>query len=60
MKEWLKDVTLRTVKTMAETALGIISSSALLSQIDWKLVASSTAVAGLCTILLNIKNYGEK
>lgn len=57
MKDWLKDVAIRTVKTMAQAALGVIGASAMLSEVDWLVVASTVALAGISCILMNIANY---
>lgn len=57
MKDWLKDVAIRTVKTMAQAALGVIGASAMLSEVDWLVVASTVALAGISCVLMNIANY---
>lgn len=59
MKEWMKDVAIRSIKTMAQTAVGVIGSSAVLSQVDWKVCASTVILSGIVCILMNISNYGE-
>lgn len=56
MKEWIKDVILRTIKTMAQAAFGIISSAALISDVDWRIVCSTVGIAGISCILMNIAN----
>ena len=53
-KRWILDVLVRTVKTGAETAAGMITVGALVSEINWLRVLSVTAVAMLYTILINI------
>lgn len=53
-KRWILDVMVRTVKTGAETAAGMITVGALVSEINWIRVLSVTAVAMLYTILINI------
>lgn len=53
-KRWLLDVTVRTVKTGAETAAGMITVGALLSDMDWLRILSVTAVAMIYTVLINI------
>lgn len=57
---WLKIVGIRTLKTMAETALAVISTSAILSEVDWLYVLSATALSGVVTILFNIKSIEFK
>ena len=53
-KRWILDVCVRTVKTGAETAAGMITVGALVSDINWIRVLSVTAVAMIYTYLINI------
>lgn len=53
-KRWILDVCVRTVKTGAETAAGMITVGALVSEINWIRVLSVTAVAMIYTVLINI------
>lgn len=53
-KRWLLDVLIRTVKTGAETAAGMVTVGALVSEINWLRVLSVTAVAMVYTVLVNI------
>ena len=49
-KDWAKKAGIRAVKTVAQTAIGVIGSSMVLSAVDWKVVVSAsllTSVAGL-------------
>lgn len=56
-KQWCIDVALRTVKTMAETAFGVITGSGVyMGDINWSMVLSATAVAGITCVLFNIKS----
>lgn len=60
MNKWLKDVGIRTIKTMAQTAVGVIGSSAVISQVDWKICASTVILSGITCVLMNIARYGEE
>lgn len=53
-KRWILDVIIRTVKTGAETAAGMITVGALVSEINWIRVLSVTGVAMIYTVLINI------
>lgn len=53
-KRWILDVCVRTVRTGAETAAGMITVGALVSDINWIRVLSVTAVAMIYTVLINI------
>lgn len=60
MKKWLKDVAIRTVKTMAETAIAVIGTNAVgITDVDWVGVGSAMLLSGIVTILFNIKNIKE-
>lgn len=60
MKNWLKDVGIRTIKTMAETAIGVIGTNAVgITDVDWLGVGSAVLLSGIVTILINIKNIQE-
>lgn len=53
-KRWLLDVLIRTVKTGAETAAGMVTVGALVSEINWIRVLSVTGVAMIYTVLINV------
>ena len=52
--EKIKDVAIRTVKTMAETALATIGTAAFIEGVNWLAVLSATALSGVCCVLFNI------
>lgn len=54
IKEKIKDVAVRTAKTMAETALATIGTAAFIEGVNWLAVLSATALSGVCCILFNI------
>ncbi len=57
--KWLRAAGIRAVKTVAETAVATIGSSAVISQVDWKLVVSSSVLAGILSLLVSIKGLPE-
>lgn len=58
--KWLKSVGIRTLKTMAETALAVIGTNVIgITEVDWLGVLSAVALSGVVTILFNIKNIPE-
>lgn len=60
MKKWLKNVGIRTVKTMAETAIAVIGTNAVgVTDVDWLGVLSAMILSGIVTILFNIKSIPE-
>ena len=58
--KWLKVVGIRTVKTMAETALAVIGTNTVgITNVDWIALLSACALSGVLTILFNIKSIPE-
>lgn len=58
--KWLKSVGIKTVKTMAETAIAVIGTNAIgIVDVDWLGVGSAVLLSGVVTILFNIKNISE-
>ena len=54
MKRWLADTAIKVVRTMAQTAVGVISGSAVFTEVDWLMVASATGIAGITCLLMNV------
>ncbi len=54
MREFFKAALVRAVYTVAETAIGVIGTNAILSEVDWKMVLSASALAGIVSILKSI------
>lgn len=52
--EFWKAAGIRAIRTMAQTAIATIGTTAVLEDINWLMVASSTVVAGLLSILNSI------
>ena len=58
-KKWLKAAGIRTVKTMAETFGAMVSTAVVIGDVNWKYVASATALSGIITIATCIKGLPE-
>ena len=59
-KNWIKAVSVRTIKTMAETGVAIIGTNAAgVTSVDWFGVISACALSGIVTVLINIKGLPE-
>jgi hypothetical protein len=59
-KRWIKACGIRTVKTMAETAIALIGTNTIgITEVDWVGVASACALAGVVTVLTCIKGLPE-
>ena len=58
--KWIKAAGIRTVKTMAETALAVIGTNMIgITDVDWLGVLSAAALSGVVTILTCIKGLPE-
>ena len=57
--EWFKAASVRAIKTMAQAAIGVIGSSAVISSVDWKMVVSASVVAGVVSLLTSIAGIKE-
>nr|DAW07076.1 MAG TPA: holin [Caudoviricetes sp.] len=60
MNKFAKKLGIKVVKTMAQAALGVIGSSALLTEVNWTVVASTIALAGLTCVLMNLADLKEE
>ena len=58
-KEWLIAALVRAVRTMAETAIAVIGTAAVVSEVNWGVVAGSCALSGILTVLLALKGLPE-
>jgi hypothetical protein len=54
MKKWFKAAGIRAIYTIAETALGIIGGSTIISEVNWKLVISASILSGIVSVLKSI------
>lgn len=59
LAKWLKAAGIRALKTVAETAVATIGSTAVLSMVDWKLVISTSLLSGLISLLISVKGLPE-
>ncbi len=58
-KTWIKAAGVRAIKTVAQTAIATIGTTALLTEINWAVVASSAALAGLLSLLTSVAGLPE-
>ena len=56
---WLRAAGIRAVKTVAQTAIAAIGTSAVFSSVDWKMVASTAALAGVLSVLTSVAGIPE-
>ena len=58
-KKWCKAAAVRAVKTVAQTAVATIGTAAVLGGVDWVMVVSASALAGILSILTSIAGLPE-
>ncbi|MFR8171219.1 MAG: holin [Marvinbryantia sp.] len=58
-KKWIKAAGVRAVKTVAQTAVATIGSSVAMGEVNWVLVASSSALAGIVSLLTSVGGLPE-
>ena len=59
MLNWWKAAGVRAIKTVAQTAVALIGTSALLTDVDWVLVVSSSALSGILSLLTSVAGLPE-
>ena len=58
-KSWIKAACVRAIKTVAQTAVATIGTSALLAQVDWMMVISASILAGVLSLLTSVAGLPE-
>ena len=56
---WLKCAGIRAIKTVAETAIATIGVSAMMSEVNWLAVGSTSLLSGIVSLLISIKGLPE-
>lgn len=59
MMKWIKAAGVRAIKTMAQTAIATIGTAALMSSVDWAMVASASVLAGALSLLTSLAGLPE-
>lgn len=57
--KWAKAAGIRAIKTVAQTAVATIGTSAALGEVNWVLVGSSAALAGVVSLLTSVAGLPE-
>lgn len=58
-KKWIKAAGIRAVKTVAQTAVATIGTAMALGDVNWTLVASASALAGVLSLLTSVAGLPE-
>ena len=56
---WLKKAGVRAVKTVAQTAIATIGTSAYMGEVNWVMVGSSALLAGVVSLLTSVAGIPE-
>ncbi len=57
--KWIKAAGIRAIKTVAQTAVAVIGTSASMGTVDWKMVVSTSVLAGVVSILTSVAGVKE-
>ncbi len=59
LKKWLKAAGVRAIKTIAQTAIATIGTSAVMADVNWLMVGSASILAGVLSLLTSIAGLPE-
>ena len=58
-KQWLKAAAIRAIKTMAQTAVAMVGTTAFFTDVNWALVGSATLLAGVLSMITSLAGLPE-
>lgn len=58
-KDWIKAAGIRALKTVAQTAVATIGTTAVMSEVDWVMVGSASLLAGILSLLTSVAGLPE-
>lgn len=58
-KTWMKAAGIRAIKTIAQTAVATIGTSAVIGDVQWAMVASASVLAGILSLLTSVAGLPE-
>ena len=58
-KTWAKAAGIRAIKTVAQSAIAMIGTAAVMAEVDWKMVVSAAVLAGVISMLTSIVGLPE-
>ena len=57
--KWLRAAGVRAIKTVAQTAVATIGTGAVFAEVDWRMVASASLLAGVLSLLTSVAGLPE-
>ena len=58
-KKWIAAAGVRAIKTVCQTAVATIGTTAVMSEVDWKVVVSASLLAGILSLLTSVAGLPE-
>lgn len=58
-KKWIKAAVIRAIKTVAQSAIATIGTSAFMGDVNWVLVGSASLLAGILSLLTSVAGLPE-
>lgn len=58
-KEWFRAAAIRAIKTCAQTAIATIGTAAVMGDVNWVMVGSASALAGVLSVLTSLAGLPE-
>lgn len=58
-REWFRAAAIRAIKTCAQTAIATIGTAAVMGDVNWVMVGSASALAGVLSILTSLAGLPE-
>lgn len=59
MKAWIKKAGIRAIKTVAQAAVAMIGTAAVMQEVDWRMVVSASVLAGVLSLLTSVAGLPE-